>query len=200
MQSEKGTLDKYIGDAVMTLWNAPLDIAHHQYHAAIAALKIKDALAALNQQSNVLAILNNAKLPPIGVRIGIATGLATVGNMGSSQRFDYSALGEPVNMAARAEQACKQVGADIVIAGELIGKSATLSILDAGKLSFRGLTHKVQCHAVFGASKDEAHKQADMALYSFQSGTRLLQPKLAKHYAAFIAALASRRADYGLTN
>ncbi|MEP6828488.1 MAG: adenylate/guanylate cyclase domain-containing protein [Aestuariivirga sp.] len=197
---EQGTLDKYIGDAVMAFWNAPLDIAQHQYHAAAAALKIQNAITAFNLQPGTQSMLNEAKLQPIGLRIGIATGLATVGNMGSSQRFDYSALGEPVNMAARAEQACKQVGADIVIAGQLIGRTTTLSTLDAGKLSFRGLSHKVQCYAVFGHTKDDAHKQADMALFSFQSGTRLLQPKLAAHYSQFITALVSRRTDYGLKN
>ena len=197
---ENGTLDKYIGDAVMAIWNAPLDISHHQYHAAVAALKIQENLAALNKQTEVVNMLNQAKLPPIGLRIGIATGLATVGNMGSAQRFDYSALGEPVNMAARAEQACKQVNADIVIAGELRDKSQTLSCLDAGKLSFKGQNNKVQCHAVFAASRDEAHKQADMALYGFQSGTRLLQPKLAARYTAFVAGLSDRRSDYGLKN
>ena len=182
----------------MAFWNAPLDIAQHQYRAAAAALKIQNAIAAFNLQPSTQRMLNEGKLQPIGLRIGIATGFATVGNMGSTQRFDYSALGEPVNMAARAEQACKQVGADIVIAGQLIGRSTTLATLDAGKLTFRGLSHNVQCHAVFGATKDDAHKQADMALYGFQSGTRLLQPKLAAHYSQFIAALASRRADYGL--
>ena len=198
IMDERGTLDKYIGDAVMAMWNAPLDIAQHQFHAAMAALKIQELITALNREPALQHILEEAGLPPIGVRIGIATGPATVGNMGSSQRFDYSALGEPVNMAARAEQACKQVGADIVIAGEVVGRATTLSILDAGKLTFRGLTNKVQCHAVFGAVKGDAHKQADMALYGFQSGTRLLQPKLDAHYALFIAALAERHTDYGM--
>lgn len=198
--SENGTLDKYIGDAVMAIWNAPLDISNHQFQAAAAALKIQEGLAALNRQPQIMTLLNNAKLSPIGVRIGIASGLATVGNMGSAQRFDYSALGEPVNMAARAEQACKQVNSDIVIAGELRDKSQTLSCLDAGKLSFKGLAKKVQCHAVFCISRDEAHKQADMALYSFQSGTRLLQPKLASRYVDFVSGLANRRTDYGLKN
>lgn len=198
--SENGTLDKYIGDAVMAIWNAPIDISQHQFHAAVAALKIQEALTRLNQQPQIMTLLNNAKLSPIGVRIGIASGLATVGNMGSAQRFDYSALGESVNMAARAEQACKQVSADIVIAGELRDKSQALSCLDAGRLSFKGLAKKVQCHAVFAISRDESHKQADMALYSFQSGTKLLQPKLAERYGAFVAGLATRRSDYGLKN
>ena len=195
--SDNGTLDKYIGDAVMAIWNAPIDISDHQYHAAVAALKIQAGIAKLNLQSQIINLLNKAKLSPIGVRIGIASGLATVGNMGSAQRFDYSALGEPVNMASRAEQACKHVNADIVIAGELRDKSRTLSCLDAGKLSFKGLAKKVQCHAVFGLIRDEAYEQADMALYSFQSGTKLLQPKLAAHYATFVSGLANRRSDYG---
>ncbi len=198
--SENGTLDKYIGDAVMAIWNAPIDISQHQFYATVAALKIQEALTTLNQQPHVLTLLNDAKLSPIGVRIGIASGLATVGNMGSAQRFDYSALGEPVNMAARAEQACKQVNADIVIAGELRDKSQTLSSLDAGRLSFKGLAKKVQCHAVFAISRSDAHKRAAMALYSFQSGAKLLQPKLAEVYVPFIVGLAARRPDYGLKN
>ncbi len=194
--SENGTLDKYIGDAVMAFWNAPLPVPEHQYRAASAALKIQAEIARLNKNEKFSAPLKQAGLWPLALRVGLASGPATVGNMGSADRFDYSALGETVNIAARAELACKDVDADIIMAGALQGKSAELACLDAGKLEMRGKHGRVSAHAVFGLSRDEAFKRADMALYAFQSGTRMLAPHLPEAYQRFIAKLPARKADY----
>ncbi|MDE2385625.1 MAG: adenylate/guanylate cyclase domain-containing protein, partial [Alphaproteobacteria bacterium] len=196
--ARNGTLDKYIGDAVMAFWNAPVEMQDHQYQAALAALDIHKAVAALNADPLFAAPLKARNLWPISLRIGLASGPATVGNMGSRDRFDYSVLGETVNTAARAEAACKEVAADTLLAGALIGKSATLATLDAGKRQFRGAGQLRQCHAIFSAEKDEEHRLADMTLYGFQSGTRMIQPPHGEAYARFFAALPQRRADYGM--
>jgi adenylate cyclase len=148
--SENGTLDKYIGDAVMAFWNAPLPVEEHQYRAACAALKIQDELERLNRDESFSSSLKQAGLWPISIRIGLASGPATVGNMGSANRFDYSALGETVNIAARAEQACKEVEADIILAGPLLGKTEDLACLDAGRITMRGKGGRISAHAIFG--------------------------------------------------
>ena len=116
--------------------------------------------------------------------------------MGSANRFDYSALGETVNIAARAEQCCKEVDTDIIMAGPLQGKSNELACLDAGKLAMKGKEIRVASFALFGLTRDEAFKQGDMALYAFQSGTRMSAPNLTPAYQRFIAKLPSRKKDY----
>ena len=150
---ERGTIDKYIGDAVMAFWNAPVNIPDHQYHAALAALTIQDKIATLAVSAATAQKLQSEGLWPIRVRIGLASGPATVGNMGSTERFDYSVLGATVNMAARAEAACKETGHNITLVGDLWGKSLNLHTLDAGQLTLRGKTAKVQAHAILGRKK-----------------------------------------------
>ena len=146
--AEKGTLDKYIGDAVMAFWNAPIALPAHQLHAAQAALKIQAALAAFNADDPCADVLRQSGLWPLGMRIGLASGPATVGNLGSEERFDYSVLGETVNAAARAEAACKVVGADIVIAGTIAKETESLNLRDVGRLQLKGVSDLVQCHAL----------------------------------------------------
>jgi adenylate cyclase len=92
-----GTVDKFIGDAVMALWNAPLDDPEHARHACEAALEMQSTLSALSVQ------WQRDGLPRQSMRIGINTGPASVGNMGTRQRFAYTALGDTINLAARLE-------------------------------------------------------------------------------------------------
>jgi adenylate cyclase len=87
---------------------------------------------------------------PLAVRIGLASGPACVGNMGSTERFDYSVLGETVNIASRAEGICKRIGHDITIAGEISERTATLASLFAGKVPMKGKTHVQPIHALMG--------------------------------------------------
>jgi adenylate cyclase len=148
--SEGGTIDKYIGDAVMAFWNAPLATPEHQYHAAKAALKINQQLASFNQQTHVKQTLEDIGTWPISVRIGMASGPAVVGNMGSLNRFDYSALGEAVNTAARAETACKVVGHNIVLAGDVTPKTACLALLAASAIPMKGKSRNTNVYAIMG--------------------------------------------------
>jgi adenylate cyclase len=136
--AEGGTIDKYIGDAVMAFWNAPLPKPDHQYHACIAALKIQSQLKHFAFENH-----------HISVRIGIATGPTTVGNMGSKDRFNYSVMGKTVNIAARAEQACKHIGHNIALVGALNERTKTLGLIDAGRITMRGVTERTQVYAVF---------------------------------------------------
>ena len=104
VQKHGGMVDKYIGDAMMAIFNAPMDLQHHEHVAVICAKEIQDNIIEAD----------------IGVAIGVGvnTGEAVIGNMGSDTRFDYSAIGDAVNTAARLESATKEAGADILIGEE----------------------------------------------------------------------------------
>ncbi len=108
LESE-GTLDKYEGDAIMAFWNAPLPQENHALHACLTALKNQKKLAELR------AKWSDKGLPEMHVRIGINTGEAVVGNMGSANRFDYTAMGDNVNLASRLESINKQYGTYLMI-------------------------------------------------------------------------------------
>jgi len=113
-----GTVDKFMGDCIMAFWNAPLKTADHQMLAVLTASQMQSELAMLNEQ------LTAESLPNIKVGIGINSGEALVGNMGSDQRFDYSVIGDPVNLAARLESASKTLGHTLIV-GE-----ATKKVID----------------------------------------------------------------------
>jgi len=117
-----GTVDKFMGDALMAFWNAPLDVPDHALQACRAALRMSAAMADVNRR-----VVEEGILPPdapaLAIGIGMNTGLCSVGNMGSEQRFDYSAIGDPVNLASRLEGLCRLYGVDAVI-GEATAKVA----------------------------------------------------------------------------
>lgn len=107
--SNEGTLDKYEGDAIMAFWGAPIGISDHAKHACLAALANQKRLAELREK------WRNEGKPEIQVRLGLNTGEAVVGNMGSANRFNYTAMGDSVNLASRLEGINKEYGTDIVI-------------------------------------------------------------------------------------
>ena len=104
-----GTLDKYIGDAQMAFWNAPIDDEYHAKHAVKTALEMMGSLDAFNAE------IAKEGVPAFGMGLGINTGTVVVGNMGSDQRFDYTCLGDSVNLASRLEGQSKPYGVKIVL-------------------------------------------------------------------------------------
>ena len=110
-----GTLDKYIGDAQMAFWNAPLDEPNHAKMAVKTALQMMESLDEFNKEITAEGV------PPFGMGLGINTGTVVVGNMGSNQRFDYTCLGDSVNLASRLEGQSKPYGVKMVL-GELTAK------------------------------------------------------------------------------
>jgi adenylate cyclase len=110
-----GTVDKYMGDAILAFWNAPLDDMDHAKHACSTALDMLERLKVLNEQRRAEDALSGTPHIPIVLGIGINTGLCTVGNMGSDARFDYSALGDSVNIASRLQDLTKIYGLQILI-------------------------------------------------------------------------------------
>ena len=106
---EKGTLDKYIGDAIMAIYIAPLDVPDHAGHACRSALKMMEKLAELNRS------FVERGIQTLDIGIGINTGDAVVGNMGAAMRFDYTAIGDNVNLASRLEGLNKVYGTHIIV-------------------------------------------------------------------------------------
>ena len=106
----KGTIDKYIGDAVMAFWNAPLDDPSHEINSCEAALDMLRRMDELNRERAAGSRRGGAPFLPIRIGVGINTGKCVVGNMGSDLRFDYSVLGDSVNLASRLEGRSKSYG------------------------------------------------------------------------------------------
>ena len=104
-----GTIDKFMGDCIMAFWNAPIDVEDHQMLAVMTASQMQTELVKLNEE------LSAEGLPNINIGIGINTGEALVGNMGSEQRFDYSVIGDAVNLASRLESSSKTLGKTLVV-------------------------------------------------------------------------------------
>ena len=139
-----GTLDKYIGDAQMAFWNAPLDETKHCKDAVKAGLEMLGSLDAFN------ASIREEGVPPFGMGIGINTGVVVVGNMGSEQRFDYTCLGDAVNLASRLEGQSKNYGVLMVlgpVTAERVGDEYFTIELDC--IAVKGKKEGVTIYTVF---------------------------------------------------
>jgi len=138
-----GTIDKFMGDCIMAFWNAPIDDGQHEEHAVQAALEMQEELVILNKE------LESENLPIINIGIGINTGEALVGNMGSDQRFDYSVIGDAVNLAARLESSSKTLGKTLVV-GEQTAKAAKLNYnFDyVDEITVKGKTEAIKVYTI----------------------------------------------------
>jgi adenylate cyclase len=138
-----GTLDKYIGDAQMAFWNAPLDDAEHAKNAVRTGLQMMESLDAFNQEVTAEGI------PPFGMGLGINTATVVVGNMGSDQRFDYTCLGDGVNLASRLEGQSKPYGVKIVL-GTLTAEQVRdeFFVLELDTIAVKGKTQGVTIYTV----------------------------------------------------
>jgi adenylate cyclase len=147
----KGTIDKYMGDAVMAFWNAPLDMEKHALVACNAALAMLDRLAALNERRKESLATEGKIATPINVGIGINTGLCVVGNMGSALRFDYTALGDTVNIASRLEGQSKPFGTPIVIGEKTAAAIADeMAVIEIDLIMVKGKKKSQRMHALLG--------------------------------------------------
>ena len=164
-----GTIDKFIGDALMAFWNAPVDVKQHARKACLAALGMRKRLAELNARDafgRKAAGLHPAEL---SIGAGISTGPALVGNMGLETRFDYSCLGDTVNVASRVEGACKTVGYDIVVVEETREGAEDLAFLEAGSLLLKGKAARELIHLLVGDAT-LAKSPAFLALQAAHTG------------------------------
>ena len=145
-----GTIDKFIGDAIMAFWNAPVDVPDHERKALRSALGMRQKLAELNHTDAFHLRADKAAVGELGIGIGISTGEALVGNMGLETRFDYSALGDTVNVASRVESACKEVGYDILVADPVRVIVSDFAFLEAGALALKGKAERVVIYLLVG--------------------------------------------------
>ena len=138
-----GTIDKFMGDCIMAFWNAPIDNPKHRQMAIKSAIEMQKELAKLNKK------LIAEGLPEINIGIGINSGEALVGNMGSEQRFDYSVIGDAVNLASRLESSSKTLGKTLVI-----GEGTRETIEDQFKFKYidsitvKGKTEKIKVYTI----------------------------------------------------
>lgn len=145
----KGMLDKYIGDAIMAIFNAPLEVPDHALQACLSALEMSDKLEKFNEKQKKL------NLPQLNMGIGINTGEAVIGNIGSDIRFSYTAIGDTVNIASRIENITKQFQCEILI-GESTWNAVRSTLLtryiDTVTLKGKGLPTKI--YQVLPKTKD----------------------------------------------
>ena len=202
-----GTIDKYMGDAIMAFWNAPLNEFLHQDRASRAALALHHCVAEQSRHTQ-------AGTAPLRLGIGLGSGPCCVGNFGSDRRFDYSALGDTVNLASRLEQQCKFYGVDTIVAESTWEHVPDLAYLELDLIQVMGKTQAVRIFALVG---DEAlatergftnlQTRHDAALAAYRrrdwvAATRLFKAcqeltdgTLDRLYGMYEARLAALRAD-----
>jgi adenylate cyclase len=146
-----GTIDKYMGDAIMAFWNAPLDDPAHEANACNAALDMMEEMRELNVARRAEAEQGGATFIPINIGIGLNTGACVVGNMGSDLRFDYSALGDSVNLASRLEGQSKTYGVPIVLGSNTaLAVKDKFAVLEIDFIRVKGKYEPEVVYAAFG--------------------------------------------------
>mgnify|MGYP001182232954 CR=1 FL=1 len=198
---QMGTIDKFMGDAVMAFWNAPAEVERHALKACRAALDMRAALDRLNAGEG----------EPVAIGIGIATGPALVGNMGFEQRFDYSCIGDTVNVASRIEGACKAVGYDILVTEATAAQAGEFAFLPAGQVALKGMAEREPVYLLVGdetvrgsaafVALDAAHARLLSALAAGPGDADeclRLAPGVDPRLVGFYAACATRPDDFAL--
>lgn len=148
--AHRGTIDKFLGDAVMAFWNAPLSDRAHATNACRAALAMQAVVARLDAELAAEAAAVGGAHRPLRLGIGVNTGPCVVGNLGSPERFDYSAIGEAVNVAARLEEATKTSGAAIVVGASTAALARELALVEIATVVPRGMTRPETIFALVG--------------------------------------------------
>ena len=178
VHAHQGTLDKYIGDAVMAFWGAPLDDPQHADHAVTAAIAMQKAVQELNQEFELIG------LPRLSIGIGINTGMVRVGDMGSQLRRSYTVIGDAVNLAARLESISKQHDLPMAIGDATRRQVSALTLEWVGDHRVAGREESVQVWKPLQASIEAGAKpavgEAQMARASLEMGpsqSRAVRPE-----------------------
>ena len=145
-----GTIDKYMGDAIMAFWNAPLPEPRHGLSGSQAALEMCRRLMVLTPAWREEAMQEGKEFQDIHIGIGLNSGPCCVGNLGSEQRFDYSALGDTVNIASRLEQQTRIYGLDIIVGENTRRLAAELAYLELDRIQVRGRSATMTIFALMG--------------------------------------------------
>jgi len=150
IMSKGGTIDKYMGDCIMAFWNAPIDDGEHARHACDAALAMLVRNRELNAELKAEAEAESRKFVPINVGIGVNSGECFVGNMGSDQRFDYSVIGDDVNLASRLEGQSKTYGVGIVCGEKTFARVPEHAFLELDLIKVKGKAEAVRIYTLLG--------------------------------------------------
>ena len=150
-----GTVDKYMGDCIMAFWNAPMDDPDHARNGCLSAMEMLDEMGPLNERLEKEAKEEGRKHIPLKVGLGLNSGIAVVGNMGSDQRFDYSVLGDTVNLAARLEGQSKSYGVDIVLGANTWAQVPEMATLELDLIQVKGKTVGVNIYVLLGGEEME---------------------------------------------
>lgn len=159
----EGTIDKYIGDALMSFWNAPVDIDAHPRKACSAALVMLDSVARINAE---LRAEEGDAAAQIRIGIGINTGECVVGNVGSIRRLSYSVLGDPVNLASRLEGQTKTYGVPIIVSEDTQREAEAFAAVELDLIAVKGRKTAVRVYGLLGRPEQAqtAHHQELVAL------------------------------------
>jgi adenylate cyclase len=207
----RGTIDKYMGDAVMAFWNAPLDDPDHAANACRAAIEMAERMGALNRRWQMQACEAGRPFPMVHIGIGLNAGRCCVGNLGSTYRFDYSALGDEVNVTSRLEGLSKVYGVTAVVADQVLARANHFPAIELDLVQVKGRQRPVRIYtflALLNANQQQlerlqvAHRQflaayrkqqwneAERLLNSCRAvGVAMLNP----YYALFGSRMASLR-------
>ncbi len=149
--ARKGTIDKYMGDAIMAFWNAPLDDKQHQLNACDAALDMLERIGDLNREREQEARDGGHVYVPLNIGVGLNTGTCVVGNMGSDVRFDYSVFGDSVNLASRLEGQSKEYGFPIIVGSKTaLAVKEKFAILELDFIMVKGKKEPEVIYAIAG--------------------------------------------------
>lgn len=153
IMNARGTIDKYMGDAIMAFWNAPLDDPDHALNACRSALAMLDCVERLNREWAEEAAAEGRVHTPVRIGIGINTALCCVGNLGSEHRFDYSVVGDGVNIASRLEGRSKEYGIPIIVGEATAAVVPQLGLLEVDYVSVHGRSEALHVFGLLGGEE-----------------------------------------------
>jgi adenylate cyclase len=171
IMSHGGTIDKYMGDCIMAFWNAPLADPEHADHASATARAMMLGLEKLNRELEAEAVAKGRPFVPLDMGIGINTGDCVVGNMGSDRRFDYSVLGDAVNLASRLEGQSRTYGVGIVIGETTRVAAPGRAAIELDLIAVKGKREAVRIYALLG---DHGHARLPRFLELAEPHGRML--------------------------
>ncbi|MDP1862662.1 MAG: adenylate/guanylate cyclase domain-containing protein [Thiobacillus sp.] len=168
VQHQRGTIDKYIGDAIMAFWNAPVDLTDHASRAVQTALEMQAALPQLNKEFAARG------WPDVKIGVGVNTGRMSVGNMGSEFRMSYTVMGDAVNLGSRLEGITKQYGVGILVTQTTVEADPVHVFMKVDDVRVKGKAKPVAIYQPLGR-KDELSEQAVMSARVFEEAYKRYQ-------------------------
>jgi adenylate cyclase len=190
IMGRRGTIDKYMGDCVMAFWNAPLDDPDHADHACESALAMLAELDRINRELAAEARAEGRPVHPIHIGVGLNTGECVVGNMGSDERFAYTAMGDAVNLASRLEGQSKTYGVSIVLGEATRAAAPSWAAIELDLIAVKGKAEAVRIYTLLG---DAAYARTPEFAALSDAHAAMLARYRAQDWAGARAALAQCR-------